>query len=194
LGDRLDISEEIRRKIIHILTSLIPLAYITIIPSKEHIFTICVIMSIGFLTVDLLRMYLPAVKKPFLQIFEVLLREGEINNHLTGATYLFIGFSIAVFLFPREIAVPVMLYLSIADPCAAVIGKLWPVKKLFGKSLGGFTAFFISAAIITGFFSGYDYESFIIAFCTAAVEMLPLKINDNLTIPVFSGYLFMILK
>lgn len=194
MSDQLAIGREIQRKLIHLLTSAIPLAYISIIPIKEHIFFICVILAIGFLSVDLLRMFSLDVRRYFLTIFASLLREDEINRRLTGATYLFIGLTLAVILFPKEIAIPVMLFLTLADPCAAIIGKKYPIKKIFDKSLGGFLAFAGCAVIIVFVFMGYGLLHVLIALCAAIVEILPVKIDDNLSIPVISGYLFILIK
>ncbi len=192
--DRLSIGKEIQRKSIHLITTLIPLAYIYIIPKKEHIFLFCVFMATGFLSADLLRMYWKKAEKYFFKIFSSLLREREFKNQLTGATYLFIGLTLSVVLFRKEIAIPVMLFLTIADPIAAIAGKLIPVKEIFRKSLGGFLGFLICAIIIVTMAFGFTYFGLIVATITALVEIIPLKINDNLTIPVISGYLLILLK
>ena len=123
-----------------------------------------------------------------------MLREREIKDQLTGATYLFIGMTLAVFLFPKEIAIPVMLLLTIADPVAAIAGKAMPIKKIYGKSVGGFLGFLLCALIIVTIAFGFNYIGWIVALLAAIVELIPLKINDNLTIPVISGYLFILLK
>ena len=194
MSDRLNIGREIQRKSIHLATTLIPLAYISIIPKKEHIFLICVFMSIGFLIADLMRLYWKTAEKYFLKIFSVLLREEELNNNLTGATYLFIGMTLAVILFPKTIAISVMLFLTISDPSAAIIGKIVPIKKIFNKSIGGFLGFLICAIIIVIIAFGFTLTGLLVALAASIVELMPIKLNDNLTIPIVSGYLFLFLK
>jgi glycerol-3-phosphate acyltransferase PlsY len=194
VSDQLNIGREIQRKSIHFATTLIPLAYSSIIPKKEHIFLICVFISIGFLAADLLRLYWKTAEKYFLMIFSALLREDELKNSLTGATYLFVGMTLAVFLFPKDIAIAVMLFLSIADPCAAIVGKSIPIKKIFKKSIGGFLGFLICASVIVTIVLGFSYTGLIVALAAAMVELIPLRLNDNLTIPVVSGYLLIFLK
>jgi len=194
VSGRLKTNREVQRKSIHLATTIIPLAYISIIPQKEHIFLICLILSIGFLLADILRMFWKTAEKYFKMIFSALLRENELKSDLTGATYLFIGMTLAAFLFPKEIAVLVMLFLSIADPSAAITGKLAPIKKIFNKSIGGFLGFLFCAIIIVIIVSGFSFIGLIVAFAAAIVELLPLKINDNLTIPVVTGYLYLFLK
>ena len=194
LKDGLNIGREIQRKVIHLVTTVIPLAYISVLPRKEHIFLICVFMSIGFLTVDLLRLYWKTAEKYFLKLFSILLREKETENQLTGATYLFIGMTLTVLLFPKEIAVCVLMFLTIADPIAAIAGKTLPIKKIFNKSLGGTLGFLITAVMIAGAINGLTPLTFIVASSAAIVELIPLGVNDNLSIPVISGYVFLILR
>lgn len=194
MSDQLAVGREIHRKAIHLVTTIIPLAYISILPKKEHIFIVCVSMTIGFLSADLLRIFSKTAERYFLKIFSMLLREGEINHQLTGATYLFIGLTLAVFLFPKEIAIVVMMFLTIADPVAAITGKTFPVKKIFNKSVGGFLAFFLCAVIIISIQSGFTFIGLIVAIIAAVVELLPVRINDNITIPVVSGYMFILLR
>ena len=194
MSDRLNLGREIQRKSIHLATTLIPLAYVSIIPKKEHVFLICVLLSIGFLTADLLRMYWKTAEKYFLKTFSVLLRENELENNLTGATYLFIGMTLSVFFFPKTIAVVVMLFLTLADPIAAIAGKMLPIMRISSKSIGGFLGFFICALIIVTIAFGFNLSGLIIALATAIVELIPIKINDNLTIPIVSGYLIIFLK
>lgn len=194
MKDRLSIGREIQRKTIHLTTSFLPIAYYYLSVSREQILFICVFITIGFLIADLLRMFSKAIEKYFKKIFSKLLREPEIKNQLTGATYLFIGLTLSVILFPRHIAVPAMLFLTLADPFAAIIGKIYDLKKIFNKSLGGFIAFFTMATIVVLLFTNLRVYGILIAFLAAIVEILPLKINDNLTVPIVSGYLFMIIS
>ena len=60
--------------------------------------------------------------------------------------------------------------------------------------LGGFIAFFTMATIVVLLFTNLRVYGILIAFLAAIVEILPLKINDNLTVPIVSGYLFMIIS
>jgi len=192
--DRLGIGREIQRKTIHLTTSILPIAYFYLSVSREQMLFICVFITIGFLIVDFLRMFSKAIEKYFIKIFSKLLREPELKNQLTGATYLFIGLTLSVILFPKNVAVPAMFFLTLADPFAAIIGKKIELKRIFNKSLGGFFAFFIVAALIVLVFTDFWIYGIVIAFLAAIVEILPLRINDNLTVPIVSGYLFMFIK
>ena len=194
MQDTLGIKKELERKLIHLSTSIIPIMYFFINADREQIIFLCVFISIGFLAVDLLRFLSGFAEKHFLRIFSKLLRTAEYKTDLTGATYLFIGLSISVILFPREVAIPAMLFLTIADPFAAVAGKTMGLKRIFNKSLGGFIAFFMTASLISLVFTSLGLLGVVIAFLTAIVEIVPIKINDNLSIPIFSGYLIYLLR
>lgn len=193
MPDRLNLSREVQRKSLHILTSIIPLGYYFYRSvTREQIIVLCVFLTIGFLLVDLLRFFSGIVRTWFIRIFSRLLRPPELNRNLTGATYLFMGLSLAVILFQREVAIPAMLFITLADPFAAVAGKTMPLKIIWTKSLGGFIAFFLVATACVLAVTDFGLNGITVAFLAAVVEILPLKLNDNITIPLVSGYLFII--
>jgi len=191
--DRLDLSREVQRKSLHILTSIIPLAYYFYEPvTREQIIVLCVFLTSGFLFVDLLRFFSGVIRSYFFRIFSRLLRHPEFNRNLTGATYLFIGLSLAVILFPREVAVPAMLFITLADPFAALAGKTMPLKIIGTKSVGGFVAFFLVATVCVLVVTEFGLPGVVVAFIAAVVEFMPLKLNDNVTIPLVAGYSFLL--
>lgn len=186
MADGLSLRRELIRKLIHIAASIIPIAYYLWVEWELIIiFTVC--LSIGFLAADILRMYFSIVRKYFRRIFSALLRENEANNQLTGATYLFMGISVALIVFEKKTAVCSALMVTLADPVAAMVGKWIGTTPILGKTVQGSLAFFITAVIITGFLFGLHWQIFIIAALITIIELLPMKINDNLTIPVAAG-------
>lgn len=191
--DRLNLSREVQRKSLHILTSIIPLVYhFYISVTREQIIVLCVFLTIGFLSVDLLRFFSGVVRSYFIRIFSRLLRHPELNRNLTGATYLFTGLSLAAILFPREVAVPAMLFITLADPFAALAGKTMPLQTIGTKSVGGFIAFFLVATVCVLVVTDFGFSGVVVAFIAAVVEFLPLKLNDNVTIPIAAGYLLLL--
>ena len=59
-----------------------------------------------------------------------MLRDEEQNGQVTGATWLLIGFIATISIYPRDIAVPAIIFLTIGDSFAAIIGKLLPVGQI----------------------------------------------------------------
>jgi len=168
---------------------LIPLTYLWAL-NKEQILILSVIITICFITADILRMNFTLAEKYFLTICSKLLRQNEIRKGLTGASYLFIGMTITILIFDKQAAVPAMLFLCVADPMAAIFGKNFGKIKIYNKTLAGFLAFSITASVIVISITDYGLTGMGIALLTAAVELLPIGINDNLVIPLVSGTLF----
>lgn len=112
---------------------------------------------------------------------------------MTGATYVILGAFLAVLLFPRKVAISAMLFLSISDAAASLVGIKFGRIHFLGKSLTGSLAFFVSAAIIVYFAQpGPWWVGLIGALTATVVEALPLKLgghklDDNLTIPLSAG-------
>ena len=190
MQDALNLKEEFLRKSIHIITSIIPLIYFWGF-EKRLVLIISIILSVGFLTVDILRMNFDLARKYFLLIFSKLLRENEVKRRLTGATYLFIGMTGTFLLFNKEVAVPAVLLLTLADPAAAIVGKYFGNEPLLGsKTWQGSLAFLGTGILIVVFFSKFALVGFGIALATTILELLPLPVNDNILIPAFAGILF----
>ena len=184
-------SHELIRKAIHLSSSIIPLSY-WFLADRTLTLQIVILLSLGFLTADYLRLKSAVIEKVFLQVFGSALRPHEQKN-LTGATYVFTGSVVAIFLFPKEIAVPALLILSISDTLAALIGIPFGKHKFLKKSLEGSTAFFISTTIILSlFFPAGIVINIIIAAIVTLAEAYPMNLDDNFLIPILSGYLLSI--
>lgn len=112
-----------------------------------------------------------------------------------------VPFGIAVLLtiitFPKPMAIVGIYTLAIADPMSAIIGIRFGKHKIVAnRSIEGSLAFFVvtfvaSFAVMSGYLGGVGFLSFIIsfslAFFCALFEMIPLKIDDNITIPLFTA-------
>ncbi|MBT3254725.1 MAG: phosphatidate cytidylyltransferase [Candidatus Marinimicrobia bacterium] len=181
-------SHELIRKAIHLSSSIIPLSYWFLF-ERHFTLQVVIFLALGFLTADFLRLRSDGIEKLFMRIFGSALRQHEKKN-LTGATYVFTGSVVAIFLFPKEIAVPALLILSISDTLAALIGIPFGKHKFLKKSAEGSTAFFISTAVILAI---YFPESIIINIIIAAIvtlaEAYPMNLDDNFLIPILSGTL-----
>ena len=183
--------KELIRKSIHLTTSIIPIAYYTLF-EREQILVLCISIFVLFLTGDILRIYVTQMKQFYENIFGRLLRDNETGKSLNGATLLFLGFVMSVLLFDKNIAIMSMLFLSISDSIAALIGKSIGKHKIFNKTMEGTIGFFLSAAIISTIFFHNVIAGLLIALSVAIIELIPTKINDNILIPLVSGVFFTI--
>ena len=99
---------------------------------------------------------------------------------------------------PKPAAVIAIYTLAIADPAAAVVGITWGRTRLGAeRSLEGSFAFFgatLAIAIaVLGTATGAPLPlviamALVIALMAAACELLPLRIDDNMTIPLYVGF------
>ena len=187
-NDRLNFTAELKRKTIHLSCTVLPILYHYYL-SREQILVICSIISIFFIFAEVVRFKHDRSERIFEKIFSNLLREEEKRNHITGATYLFISATVTFFIFRKEIAVPAVLILTIADSFAAIVGKMTDSAKIFSKSLAGsVTFFFISLAILSIFLPELGWMSLFVALVITIVELLPLPLNDNVLITLSTGF------
>ncbi len=182
---------ELQRKSIHLSTTILPLAYLWLL-DEEQIRFICVFIAIGFWLAELLRMHFSLAERYFLKVFSKLLREGEQRRKITGATYLFTGLALVVILYPKTAAIPAALFLTLADPAAAIAGRRLGSDQWMGKTIEGALAFYLTASAIVLVLTDYSWAGLFVALAAAIIEFLPLGLDDNILVPVISGYLFMV--
>ena len=181
-------SEEIKRKIIHLSNSVIPLSYYFFVEDRMMMVWILFSITICFVTVDYFRFRIGWIQKWFRIFFSSMLRKHELEGKLTGATWAFIGATISVFLFEKDIAVLALLFMSVGDTVAALIGQRYGKIKVGEKSLEGFAGGFISCIFISIFFPSIIWINRISGSLAASlIELSPLPIDDNLMIPIVSG-------
>jgi diacylglycerol kinase (CTP) len=113
-----------------------------------------------------------------------------------------IPYAIAVLLtiltVPKRAALVAIYTLAIADPLAATVGIRWGRRRIaHNRSLEGSLAFFAASLVIAALGLGWGTDaatltvagaSVTIALAAAGCELLPLRIDDNLTIPLFVGF------
>jgi glycerol-3-phosphate acyltransferase PlsY len=144
-----------------------------------------------FLALEMVRLYIPSLRGWFSFWFIPFMRKPE-ENRLTGASYLLIGCLITMLVFPRDIAGTAIFFLALGDPAATVFG-VWKGRiKLGDKTFEGhLTCLFI--CLLTGavIFLVRGAPPLAVAVVGAAFatlfQALPLRLNDNLTIPIGSA-------
>jgi dolichol kinase len=112
-----------------------------------------------------------------------------------------IPYAIAVLLtilsVPKRAALVAIYTLALADPVAAVVGIRFGRRRITQNrtvegSLGFFTATLVVATLVLGLYSAPSARvagaAAAIALAATAFELLPLRIDDNLTIPLFVGF------
>jgi len=119
-----------------------------------------------------------------------------------------IPYAIAVLLtiltVPKRAALVAIYTLAVADPLAAVVGIRYGRRRIApNRTLEGSLAFFVSTLVIAALVLGWGSEAPTLAIAAAsatiglaavACELLPLRIDDNLTIPLVVGFATWILS
>jgi|TARA_B110000438_G_scaffold134584_2_gene130255 dolichol kinase len=182
-------SNEINRKIIHFSSILIPASYLWFIKDQYAMILLLSGLTILALSLELLRNKLNFVNSLFNNIFFKMLRKNEQLGKLTGATWMLISSLIITVFFPIYIVVPALIYLSVGDSFAAIIGKAYPYGKLGKKSITGTISGFIFSSIFALLVNVTLPAHIIIlgSLIAMIVEASPIKLNDNLTIPIISA-------
>ncbi len=187
---------EIFRKVIHILSSVIPLSYLWLVKDKDTMLLILVALSITALVIEFLRSKTSIFSRYFNILFDFMLREKESNGKWTGATWLLLGWTITVLMFDMPIAVSALLFLSIGDSFAALAGKLYPRGRIGDKTFSGSIVGLVFSLIVVTTINQTLLPVVLLfgAIAAMGIELIPSKINDNLTIPIFSGLVMMIIN
>jgi len=185
---------ELARKAIHYTASVVPVIYYFFFPGKKYALLILGAGVIFMLIAELLRTKTPENYKLFLKVFGWMIRSYE-RRQITGATYLLLSYFFAILFFEKNIAVIVLLFLSIGDPSACLVGlSMGRVKILGDKTLEGTIAFIASSIIVTCWIPGVPWWIKISGAVVAGmVELFPWTIDDNFMIPLVSGLVMSLL-
>ena len=116
------------------------------------------------------------------------MRAHESEN-FSGATFLLVSSIVCIAFFPVNITFVAIASLAIGDTLAAIIGINFGQRKLLGtqKSVEGSLACFISTFAF-GLFFIHPILAFSGAVATTFAEFYPHNLDDNLKIPLISGF------
>ena len=191
----LEFFHEIGRKIMHLTILVILILFFAIKNQvgQQAAFLFLVGILILFLIVEYLRLDLN-FKTPFLRH---LIRPKE-QYRVYGAIFFLSSTIIALAIFDTAIALAALLMTTFGDMSAAIAGKKYGTTMLFrNKTVVGFVTELITnlivAIIISLFFSINIYILIIMAFVATITETMVDELDDNLTVPLVSGFIGQIL-
>src|SRR5262245_19658058 len=109
-----------------------------------------------------------------------------------------IGTLLTILTFPKAVAISAIWTLAIADPLSAIVGIQWGRRRLLPNrtvegSLAFFTATFVVTLLALVLVAGNPWStaaaaSVLVGLAAAAFDLAPLRLDDNLTIPLFVGF------
>jgi dolichol kinase len=175
------------RRLFHLTAgSSIPVAGI-FVPDLLMVLALAALAA-GGLGLDLARFRVEGLNRIFLRWLAPLLKSDE-GRRITGATYMAIAALVVFLVFDRPVAVAALLFMSLGDPAAALVGRRMPGLRIFGKSPVGTAAFIAVSWAVVGLLVGsgvVDYHWGLMAGAVAAglAELAPLPVDDNITVPI----------
>lgn len=183
-------SSRVARSAVHVsLGVLIVLATLTL--GKELTGLTLAALTALLLVLELSRFSNASLQSWALRYLGVFMRREE-EERLTGASWFLTGCALTVALFPREIAVLSVLFLTLGDPLAGAVGHNSSRLKLWGKTLEGnltFLAASLAGVVVLAAMHESPPVGVAVAGTIAAtlVQALPTRLDDNLTIPLCSA-------
>jgi glycerol-3-phosphate acyltransferase PlsY len=149
--------------------------------------------ALGVLLVDLIRLRGPGFNAWFCRFFQPFLRDYE-TARLLGASFLIVSSLVVYTVFSLKIAVLAITFLAVGDPSARLVGERFGGWRLFRKNIWGVLACLIVclAAASIWRYAGLSVPIAVAltgAAAAAIAEGLPTAIDDNLTIPLLSGFI-----
>lgn len=192
------------RRLFHLLNGVLLVGTFYLIKTKkEAVYTLASLTLFAW-SADWLRIHWKAFGDLVAKTFQSVMRQGEDQN-ISGIPYYLLGCTISVIVFPKPIALLAILYLAVGDPIASLAGNLHGKRQLpqrmdlETKSWEGSIACFVVCSTMTFFVVPFIFGdlplllgqkialSLIGGFGAAFAEILPLRTDDNLTLPVVSG-------
>lgn len=178
------------RQLYHSLSGLALVFILSFLDKPADVYLTLTLLFFA-ITIETTRLYLPGINRMFISCFGILMRSEERDNP-TGTLYYLLGALIALLLFPKEIVLFSMTVLAVGDPSAYIVGYNFGRLRIGKKSMEGSLAFW-AASVIAGFllhrlWINLSVTDIVTGGLTGAViELIPVRINDNLTIPVITS-------
>ncbi len=183
---------EVGRKALHLLALGVPLSMAWIgAPLAVWLVSIAAVLAVAG---DALRVVWPPFRRFIRHVFGGLMRPSEwpdagASFTLNGATSVLAACALAGWLFPLDVAVPVLCAALIADAAAALVGRRFGRHAwgTHGRTVEGSAAFVVSAAVVLAGFGTAALPLGGAALVGAMLEALPLPLNDNIVVPLGMG-------
>ncbi|MBC8346036.1 MAG: hypothetical protein ISR89_07070 [Candidatus Marinimicrobia bacterium] len=183
------------RKLIHLLNLAIPFSYLYVFPEKWVFVALLSVLTVLAILMDVLRHKVSWIKSFFNQYFGFMLRSHEEEGKLTGATWVMIGAVISIMIFSKPVAIIALIFMSLGDTAAGLIGQRFGKHKIWDKSWEGFFGGLIVCVIIALNYSSLPLTvSLGGAFAAMVMEIVPIPLDDNFKIPLGAGAIMMMLS
>jgi dolichol kinase len=179
---------EIKRKLIHLLGLSVPLLY-WFTSQKVTLWFVGIAVACGIF-IEVARLKSERFNQFIFKIIGGYARKHE-QTKITGATYYVVAAFLAVRFFSKEVAISSLLFLTLGDSVAALVGTRFGSHRVFRKSIEGSLACLSICAVVGWLLLGW--VGLIGAVAAAFIELAPIPVDDNLRIPLVSGVLMQVI-
>ena len=147
--------------------------------------------------VEQIRINYPDTAAKLLPFTKLIMRAEEQLKESAMVPYA-MAILLTIITFPKHIALVGIYTLAFADPLSAIIGikfgkhKISPTRSLEGSSAFFVSTFLACLFVLAGYNSSIDLSvvliSLLLGLMGAVFDLFPLKLDDNLTIPLFTSF------
>jgi len=158
--------------------------------SKGFILKLTGGVALAFLIFDLVRLSKAGINKAVMKTLSFAFKSKE-EKTFSSMTHFTVASFLSFLLFPGKIASCSILFPVFGDMFAKLMGSEYGRRRLFEKTLEGFIAyvtFGVTAGYIYSILANFPFPLAIIGALVGAIsEVLPWKLDDNLSGSLFSG-------
>jgi len=188
---------QLGRRLFHLTNGVvIATAYALLFTHQQVVHLFGTIACLVYI-LDRVRIHYPEVLQRAPRVNALFFRAEEQLKESAMTPYA-IAILLTLITFPKPIALIAVYTLAIADPMSAVVGITWGRRRVVpDKSVEGSAAFFVATAAVSMAVLAWATAAALLPLVGAAVliglaaavfELLPLRLDDNLTIPLFVGF------
>ncbi|MCS7171018.1 MAG: phosphatidate cytidylyltransferase [Aquificaceae bacterium] len=181
---------ETRRKVFHLFALLLWLPPLYLFPGwlLTLLFVIVIVMNL----ITLLRLWEDRLRPYYLFVYK-LERRRNYSKPGIQALWANLGIFLSFLLFGRESALVAVVVLAVGDAFASVVGMRYGRRRIGERSIEGSLAFFFSTLLVLALLIGL-WKALLVSFFSALVELLPLRLDDNFTVPIVAGLVYYVIK
>jgi dolichol kinase len=189
---------QLGRRLFHLLNGVATASAYWLLFTHEQVIHIFGTIACIVYVVDRVRIAYPeAVARRAPWVNRVLIRAEERVRESAMIPYA-IAVLLTILTMPKKAAIVGIYTLAVADPLAAVVGIRFGRRRIAAnRTLEGSLVFFAATLVLAALVLGWGSEALplaiagaagAIALAAAVCELVPLRIDDNLTIPLFVGF------
>lgn len=189
---------QLGRRLFHLGNGVaIATAYALFFTHEQIVHTFGAVACLVYIA-DRVRIAYPEVVERYMAVVNRLFVRAEEQVRESAMTPFAIAVLLTILSVPKLAALIAIYALAIADPLAAVVGIRFGRRRIAAnRSLEGSLAFFAATAAIAALVLRWGTASpplmigataATVGVVAAIFELLPLRIDDNLTIPIVVGF------